>query len=92
MTDARVVIVGAGPSGLAAALFLTRAGVPVTVLESRTEIYEDPRAATIHLPDLVVDLADADTDVHAHDPQRLQLEQHVAAGQRLVRVIEGPDH
>ena len=50
MTDARVVIVGAGPSGLTAALFLTKAGVPVTVLESRTEIYEDPRAATFHPP------------------------------------------
>jgi 3-(3-hydroxy-phenyl)propionate hydroxylase len=50
MTDKRVIIVGAGPSGLTAALFLTRAGVPVTVLESRTEIYEDPRAATFHPP------------------------------------------
>ena len=50
MTDKRVIIVGAGPSGLTAALFLTRAGIPVTVLESRTEIYEDPRAATFHPP------------------------------------------
>jgi 3-(3-hydroxy-phenyl)propionate hydroxylase len=50
MTAARVIIVGAGPSGLTAALFLVQAGVPVTVLESRTEIYEDPRAATFHPP------------------------------------------
>jgi 3-(3-hydroxy-phenyl)propionate hydroxylase len=49
-TDPRVVVVGAGPSGLTAALFLVKAGVPVTVLESRTEIYEDPRAATFHPP------------------------------------------
>lgn len=52
MADKRVIIVGAGPSGLTAALFLTRAGVPVTVLESRSELYEDPRAATFHPPTL----------------------------------------
>ena len=50
MTDQRVIICGAGPSGLTAALFLSRAGVPVTVLESRTHLYEDPRAATFHPP------------------------------------------
>ena len=50
MSGERVVICGAGPSGLTAALFLSRAGVPVTVLESRTHLYEDPRAATFHPP------------------------------------------
>lgn len=50
MSNPKVIIVGAGPSGLTAALSLTRAGVPVLVLESRTEIYDDPRAATFHPP------------------------------------------
>jgi len=50
MANSRVIIVGAGPTGLTAALFLVKAGVPVTVLESRTEIYDDPRAATFHPP------------------------------------------
>ncbi len=50
MADSNVIIVGAGPSGLTAALFLVDAGIPVTVLEARTEIYEDPRAATFHPP------------------------------------------
>jgi 3-(3-hydroxy-phenyl)propionate hydroxylase len=50
MAERRVIIVGAGPSGLTAALFLVRSGIPVIVLESRTQAYEDPRAATFHPP------------------------------------------
>jgi 3-(3-hydroxy-phenyl)propionate hydroxylase len=53
MTDQNdIVIVGAGPTGLTAALFLAQAGVTVTVLDSRAEIYDDPRAATFHPPTL----------------------------------------
>lgn len=50
MTDKRVIVVGGGPSGLTAAMFLARAGVQVTVLESRTGVFDDPRAATFHPP------------------------------------------
>jgi 3-(3-hydroxy-phenyl)propionate hydroxylase len=52
MTDEPVVIVGAGPSGLTAALFLSDRGIPVTVLERQAEPFEDPRAATFHPPTL----------------------------------------
>ncbi len=49
---ARVLIVGAGPVGLSAALFLTDRGIDVTVLEAAPEPFPDPRAATYHPPTL----------------------------------------
>ncbi len=48
----RVLIAGGGPSGMAAALFLTSQGVPVTLLERNREPHDDPRAATYHPPSL----------------------------------------
>ena len=50
----RVIVVGGGPCGLAAAFFLTRLGVPVTVLERFETPSEDPRAATFHPPTLEI--------------------------------------
>jgi 3-(3-hydroxy-phenyl)propionate hydroxylase len=48
----RVLIAGGGPAGMAAALFLTARGVPVTVLERGLSPHDDPRAATYHPPSL----------------------------------------
>jgi 3-(3-hydroxy-phenyl)propionate hydroxylase len=50
--DAQVLIVGGGPTGMAAALFLTARGVPVCVLERNAGPHDDPRAATYHPPSL----------------------------------------
>jgi 3-(3-hydroxy-phenyl)propionate hydroxylase len=51
-TNARVVIVGAGPVGMVCALALNRRGVPVTVFEQEPAPVEDQRAASLHPPTL----------------------------------------
>lgn len=66
MSNQRVIIVGAGPSGLTAALSLVRAGVPVLVLESRNQIYDDPRAATFHPPTMEM-FAESGVTKRLHD-------------------------
>jgi len=48
----QVVIVGAGPVGLTAALLLGSRGVPVTVLEAEAAISQELRASTFHPPTL----------------------------------------
>ncbi len=51
-THERVIIVGAGPVGLVAAVQLARRGVPVLILETTEALAEDLRASTFHPPTL----------------------------------------
>jgi 3-(3-hydroxy-phenyl)propionate hydroxylase len=55
--NARVLIAGAGPVGMAVALVLARAGIAATVLERADDLTEDLRASTWHPPTL--DMLDA---------------------------------
>ncbi|HEX9837169.1 MAG TPA: FAD-dependent monooxygenase, partial [Alphaproteobacteria bacterium] len=48
----RVLIAGAGPAGLAAALVLAEGGVPVTVFEAGPGLAFDLRAGSYHPPTL----------------------------------------
>ncbi len=50
--EKRVLVAGAGPVGYTAALNLAARGIPFTLFEADGEIYEDPRAGTIHPPTL----------------------------------------
>ena len=47
-----VLIVGAGPVGLVAAISLLEEGIPVTVLEASSDLAVDLRASTFHPPTL----------------------------------------
>jgi 3-(3-hydroxy-phenyl)propionate hydroxylase len=51
MSD-RVVIAGAGPTGLVTALVLAESGIPVVVLEAEPDLPENLRASTFHPPTL----------------------------------------
>ncbi len=52
MTVERVIIVGAGPVGLVAAMHLVNDGVPVTLMEAQQDVADDLRASTFHPPTL----------------------------------------
>ncbi|MCC5869297.1 MAG: FAD-dependent monooxygenase [Gammaproteobacteria bacterium] len=48
----QVIVVGAGPVGLVAALRLAEQGIPVTLIERETTLPHDLRASTFHPPTL----------------------------------------
>ena len=50
----QVIVAGAGPVGLTAALLLADAGVPVTVVEKRPELSAASKASTFHPPTLAM--------------------------------------
>lgn len=50
----QVVVAGAGPVGLAAALLVADAGIPVTVLEKRPGLSTASKASTFHPPTLAI--------------------------------------
>jgi 3-(3-hydroxy-phenyl)propionate hydroxylase len=51
-SDKRILISGAGPVGYTTALNLARYNIPFTLFEAAADIFEDPRAGTIHPPTL----------------------------------------
>src|SRR5262249_14391729 len=48
----RIIVVGAGPVGLTAALALSRRGLPVTLLAAEPELVMELRGSTFHPPTL----------------------------------------
>ena len=59
-TDKRVAVVGAGPAGLSAAMFLSRAGVPVTVFERKSA----PGGVVAHaIPGFRIAASDIEKDI-----------------------------
>ena len=51
-TEPKVVIAGAGPVGMVAALLLAQAGVDVTIYEMGDDLSTDSKASTFHIPTL----------------------------------------
>ena len=48
----RIIVVGAGPVGLTAALALSRRGIPTTLLTAEPELAMELRGSTFHPPTL----------------------------------------
>ncbi|VCU69864.1 Para-nitrophenol 4-monooxygenase [Pigmentiphaga humi] len=52
MSEAKVLVAGAGPVGLVSAMVLAEAGIEVEVFERNASVMEDLRASTFHPPTL----------------------------------------
>ena len=50
----QVLIAGGGPVGLTAALSLLQQGIPVTIIDSYSDVPTDPRASTFHPPTMEI--------------------------------------
>src|SRR5690349_2360559 len=50
--NSRIIVVGAGPVGLTAALALSRRGIPTTLLAAELELVMELRGSTFHPPTL----------------------------------------
>lgn len=48
MQDTTVLVVGAGPSGLALGVLLGQMGIDVLILEKETEVCDDPRGIVVN--------------------------------------------
>ena len=80
----QVVIVGAGPVGLLAALGLARQGVEVTVLDSEPEVVKSPRAAVyFHTTISILKKLGLSDEAHAIGLSSTEFMQRVAALAKL---------
>ena len=72
VSDADVVVVGAGPNGLAAAVVLARAGLSVLLLEARSEIGGGMKTLPLTLPGFLHDECSAVHPLGAASPAFMQ--------------------
>ncbi len=84
-TDTPVLIAGAGPAGLAAAVELTRRDIPVLLVERRTALSPHPRATVLSLRSMeLVRSWGLETEVRARsadvDPRMLEADTLAAPG------------
>lgn len=85
MTHADVLVVGAGPVGLTAALVLQRGGVSVDVVEARPAPGSESLAATFHPPTLGI-LDDLGVDLAGSGLQARVIDYRAAGSTRRVRL------